>query len=443
MVLDKIGATLYNALQKVVKAPVVDEAIIKEMIKDLQRSLLQADVGVQQVLDMSKRIELKSKEEAPPGVSKREVVIKAVYDELTKLVGEKGATFSVERGRSKVLMLVGIQGSGKTTTAAKIAKYVKKKGFRCALICADTYRSGASSQMRQLAEEVGVPFFEGSKNPVEIAKNGVKRFREEGVDLIILDTAGRHKEEKRLIEEVRVMEDLVRPDEVMLVIDATIGQQAFNQAKAFHDAISIGSIFLTKLDSSAKGGGAIAAVAATGATIKFVGVGEKLDDIEIFDPPNFIGRLLGMGDLRGLIERVKDAEVGASLDRDKMLAGKFTIDDMYEQLKSVQKMGPMKSLLKMLPGVGYEVPAEVLETAESKMKRWGYIIQSMRKREREDPKMIRGERLHAIAFGSGVSDQEVKELIQAYLSMKNLMKRALKSRDVRFTKLLGRFGKSA
>lgn len=425
-----------------VRAPIVDEVVVRELVKDVQRALLQADVNVQQVFDLSKRIEKKSREEVPPGVSKRESLIKTVYEELTKLVGDKCAELPLEKGERKVLMLVGIQGSGKTTAAAKLANFVKKKGFKPVLVCADTYRKGALQQLEQLVGEVNIPVFGRGKDPIDIVRRSMGAL-EEGSDVIIVDTAGRHKDEVSLIKEMRLMNEAIKPDEVILVVDATIGQQAFSQAKAFHEATPVGSIFLTKLDSSAKGGGALAAVAATGAPIRFIGVGERLDDVELFDPSKFIGRLLGMGDLEGLIQRVKEAEEAeATIKVRKPLTDKLTIDDVYNQLKMLGRMGPMKSLLKMLPGVGYGIPDEVLDVAESKTKKWGHIIQSMNRREKEDPRLIKGRRLREIAYGSGTSEKDVKELVNFYFMMRKLMKKVLRSRDARFMRLLREIGGS-
>ncbi len=313
MALDRLGSSLTDAIKKVFRSSVVDEAAVKELVRDIQRALLQADVNVQLVLEISKRIEERAlKENVPPGISRREHVIKVVYEELTRFVGENPVSASIEPGKRRVMMLVGIQGSGKTTTASKLARYFQKRGLKPALICADTFRPGAYAQLQQLAMRINVPIYGDvkAKDPVKVVSEGLKQFADK--DIVIVDTSGRHKEEKDLIEEMKTLEKRIKPDEVMMVIDGTIGQQALVQAKTFHEATPIGSILVTKLDGSARGGGALSAVAATGAPIKFIGTGEKTEDIEPFIPSRFVGRLLGMGDLETLLDKVREAEVQSS-----------------------------------------------------------------------------------------------------------------------------------
>ena len=424
MVLEKLGSSLYGALKKLFGASVVDEATVKELIRDLQRALLQADVNVKLVFDLSRKIEERAlKEEVPPGISRKEHVIKVVYEEITRLLGEKPVPLRVTPGKRNVFMLVGIQGSGKTTTAAKLARYFQKRGVKAALICADTFRPGALAQLSQLAAQINVPIYgdEKEKNPVKIVLEGLKKF--EKYDVIIVDTAGRHKDEKSLIEEMKVLQEAIKPDEVIMVIDGTMGQQAASQAEAFHKATKIGSIIVAKLDGSARGGGALSAVAATGAPIKFIGTGEKIDDLEVFDPPRFVGRLLGMGDLQSLIERVKEAEVKMPKKKAKaILSGKFTLSDMYEQFEAMRKMGPFSRLLSMLPGLGYELPEEAINVAEERLEKWRVIIQSMTPEEREKPQILNASRIRRIARGSGTTERDVKELLKQYTLLRRMMK---------------------
>ena len=424
MALEHLGSSLYEALRKVFRAPIVDEETVKELVRDLQRALLQADVNVKLVLEISKQIEEKAlKEKVPPGISRREHVIKVVYEELTRFLGEKPVPLEIEPGKRKVLMLVGIQGSGKTTTTAKLARYFQKRGLKTALICADTFRPGAYAQLQQLAKRANVPIYGDlkAKTSIEIARKGLKRF--DDYDVVIIDTAGRHKDEKSLIEEMKTLEKAIKPDEVVMVIDGTIGQQATTQAKAFHEATPIGSIFVAKLDGSARGGGALSAVAAIGAPIKFIGTGEKIDDVEPFVPSRFVGRLLGMGDLQSLIEKVREAEVKIPEKRARaFLSGKFTLTDMFEQLEAMKSMGPFKRLLKMVPGITYNIPEEKMETAEDSLKKWRVIIQSMTPEERENPKVFTSSRVRRVARGSGTSEKEVKELLERYSMMKKMFK---------------------
>lgn len=434
MALERLGASLHEALRKLFRAAVVDEAAVKELIRDVQRALLQADVNVQLVLDISKRIEERAlKEKVPPGISRREHVIKVVYEELTRFLGDKPVPLKVEPGKRKVLMLIGIQGSGKTTAAAKLARYFQKRGLKPALICTDTYRPGAFEQLQQLASRINVPVYGDpkSKDPVKIALEGLKQFSDK--DIIIVDTAGRHKEEQELIREMKMLEEKIKPDEVMLVIDGTIGQQALVQAKAFNEATSIGSILVTKLDGSARGGGALSAVAATGAPIKFISTGEKIEDIEPFVPSRFVGRLLGMGDIEALVEKVREAEVKVPEKKAKaILSGKFTLTDMYEQFEAMRKMGPFQKILKMLPGMSYNVPEEMLEQAEDKLEKWRVIIQSMTPEERENPKILNASRIRRVARGSGTSEKDVKELLKQYVMMRKMLKTLRRKKHLPF-----------
>ena len=424
MVLERLGSSIYSALKKVFKAAVVDEALVKELGHDIQRALLQADVNVQLVLNISKRIEDRAlKEELPLGISRKEHVVKVVYDEITRFLGEKPVPLKVEPSKRRIVMLVGIQGSGKTTAAAKLARYLQKRGLKPALIGADTFRPGAFDQLNQLASRINVPVYGDpkSKSAVDIARKGLKEVQNR--DVVIIDTSGRHKEEKSLIEEMKQLEKAIKPDEVMLVIDGTIGQQAATQAKAFHEATPIGSILVAKLDGSARGGGALSAVAAIGSPIKFISTGEKTGDIEAFVPSRFVGRLLGMGDLQSLIEKVHEAEVRIPEKKAKqILSGKFTLTDMYEQFEAMKGMGPFKRLLQMLPGMSYNIPDEMIDTAQDRLQKWRVIIQSMTPKERENPKIFSSSRIRRVARGSGTSEKEVKELLQQYNMMRRMMK---------------------
>jgi signal recognition particle subunit SRP54 len=424
MAMDRLGSSLTSAIKKLFRAGVVDEAAVKELVRDIQRALLQADVNVKLVLAISKQIEERAlKEKVPPGISRREHVIKVVYEELTRFVGEKPVPIRMEPGKQKILMLVGIQGSGKTTQAAKLARYFLKKGLKPALICADTYRPGAYAQLQQLANSINVPVYGAvkAKDPVEVVNEGLKQFSDK--EIVIVDTAGRHKEERELIKEMKALERKIHPDEVMLVIDGTIGQQALVQAQTFHEATPIGSILVTKLDGSARGGGALSAVAATGAPITFIGTGEKTEDIEAFIPSRFVGRLLGMGDLETLLEKVREAEIKVPQKKAKaILSGKFTLTDMYEQFEAVKGMGPFRKIFKMLPGMSYDVPEDMLNMAEDRLEKWRVIIQSMRPEEKENPKLLNSSRVRRVARGSGTNERDVKDLLKQYAMMRKMMK---------------------
>jgi len=434
MSLERLGSSLYDALKKVFKATIVDEATVKELVHDLQKALLQADVNVKLVLDISKRIEERAlNEKVPPGISRHEHIIKVVYEELTRFLGDKPTPIKMEPGKRKIIMLVGIQGSGKTTAAAKLARYFQKRGMKPAVICADTFRPGAYAQLQQLANRINVPLYGDpkAKDPFKVVNEGLKQFADK--DVIIVDTSGRHKEEQELIKEMKNLEKTIKPDEVMLVIDGTIGQQALAQAKAFNEATPIGSILVTKLDGSARGGGALSAVAATGAPIKFIGTGEKTEDIEAFIPSRFVGRLLGMGDLETLLEKVRDAEIVVPEKKARaILSGKFTLTDMYDQFEAMKGMGSFKKLMKLIPGMGPNIPDEMLSTAEGRLEKWRVMIQSMTPEERDNPKVFNSSRMKRVARGSGTTDKEVKELLKQYVMTQRMLKTMRRKKKLPF-----------
>ncbi|MEM3715072.1 MAG: signal recognition particle receptor subunit alpha, partial [Nitrososphaeria archaeon] len=278
MVLKDFSKSLVESIKRFMGSS-GDEVAVREFIREIQRALIRADVNVSQVLELSKKIETASKRtDIPPGFTRKDAVLKALYEELVHLLGgEQAYRIPIQPGKPNIIMMVGIEGSGKTTSAAKLARYYKMKGYKVGLISADTYRPAAFDQLKQLGDQIGVSVYgePGSKDPVVIARRGVEKFAKEGCEVIILDTAGRHKEEKGLIEEMKQISNAIRPNHVILVIDSTIGQGAYQQAKAFHEATKIGSIFVSKLDGAARGGGALSAVVATGAPISFIGTGEK------------------------------------------------------------------------------------------------------------------------------------------------------------------------
>ena len=407
------------------RMPNVDEKAIKELVKDLQRTLLQADVNVELVLQLSKAVEDRSlKGQLPPGITRREHVVKVLYEEMTKFVGQDSAKVEVQPGLFRKLMLVGIQGTGKTTSSVKLARFFQKRGLRVGIVGADTYRPGALEQLKQFAARVEIPVYgePGNKKPEDIAKHGLEHYRKEKTDLVIIDTAGRHRNERDLMDEMKRIASAVKPDEIVLAIDATIGQQAITQARAFHEATPVGSVLLTKMDGSAKGGGALSAVAATGSKVKFIGTGERVEDLEQFVPTDFVGRLLGMGDLNALLEKVKEAEVQVPEAKVKaFMEGRFTLKDMYDQMENLRKMGPLRKVLQMIPG-GVSLPEEQLGVAEEKMKSWRVIIQSMTKKELEEPRLVDSSRSKRIARGAGRPEREVRELVNQYFTMRKMMK---------------------
>lgn len=419
-----------NIVSKIRKVPIIDEKTLREVIRDIQRELLKADVSVDIILEISKRVEQRIKEEKlPPGFSKRELLLKVIYEELVRILGgEQPYELKIHK-QPYVMMLVGIQGSGKTTTAAKLANFLKKKGYKVGLIAADNFRPGAYDQLKQLAEQVGVYFYGDPKNSsaIDIARKGLDYMLKEKVSIVIIDTAGRHKEERELLREMKEMEKAINPDEVILVLDGTIGKQAGPQAEAFHSATPIGSIIVTKLDGAARGGGALMAVAKTGAKIAFIGTGENIDELELFDPQSFVSRLLGMGALKALIERFRAAEMLDRKRAEAIASGKFTLLDMRDQFESLRKMGPLKRIMELLPS-GLKLPKDFEKMSEESIDRWIAIMNSMTYEELLNPEIIDRSRIIRIARGSGTRPGDVKALLIAYHRSKKLMKKLMRQR---------------
>ena len=422
--LGNLGKSLTNTMKKLAGMTVIDEKTIKEVVKDIQRALIQSDVNIQLVLQLSKRIEDRALNEKPPkGITPREHVVTIVYEEMVNLLGSKPHELEIKEKPFKIMFL-GLQGSGKTTTIGKLCRFLQKKGFSPAVVCTDTWRPAAYEQLKQLTEEMQISLYgdPNNKDAVDLAEKGLKQFKNQKI--IIFDTAGRHKEEQDLLDEMKKLSAVIEPNEAMLVIDGTIGQQAGEQAKAFANTTDVGSIIITKLDGSAKGGGALSAVAEIGAPIKFIGTGERLDDFEPFDPDRFISRLLGMGDIRTLIEKAEEVidEDVAAETMNNMLSGKFTIKDMENQFAMMNKMGPMKQIMNMIPGLGGKLPKEASQMTEDKINNYKIIMSSMTEHEKENPKVIKQSRVMRIAKGSGVRNEEVKDLLKYYNNTKKAMK---------------------
>jgi signal recognition particle subunit SRP54 len=439
---DNLREGLRGALKKIVGASDINEELIDSLCKDVQRALLQSDVNVRLVLSITQNLKERALKEQPPkGLSRKDHIVTILYGELAKMLGYSGeviktidkaqeddhqsvATSFFKPGKQNVVLLLGIQGSGKTTVTAKMGRWLTKHGYRVGVIGTDTWRPGALTQLKMNCSKINIEVYgeEESKDAVEIATNGLKHFKEQNLDVIIIDTAGRHKEETGLLEEMREMHKVATPDLVLLVIDGTIGQQAFNQSKAFHEAAPVGGIILTKLDGTAKGGGALAASAATGAKVLFIGTGERIDDLEQFSPTRFVGRLLGMGDIKALLEMAKGLEIQADDDQVKrVISGKMTIEDFYTQMDSVKKMG-IKNVIDSLPGLSSMVKEDQLDAMEVRMEKWRFIIQSMTKEEKKDPDLINESRRKRIARGSGQPESEIKTMIKQYNDSKDFMK---------------------
>jgi len=422
-----------EALRKFLGHEKYEEAV-NAFIRDLQKELIKSDVDLKLVSEISSRIKQRALSEKPPiGVSRKNWFITIVYEELLRLLGGEKKPVVKPSKKPWIILLVGLQGSGKTTTAGKLAYFYKLEGYRVGLVSADTYRPAAYEQLKQLGEKIGVPVYgePGGQDAVDIARKGVEYFVQRGFDIVIVDTAGRHHKEEALLEEMREIYKLINPDEIMLVLDATIGQQAYSIAKKFNESTPIGSIVVTKLDGTAKGGGALSAVAATGARIKFIGVGEKIEDLEVFKPQRFISRILGLGDVESLVESVRKMQLEfTEEDAKKIIEGKLNMRLVYKQLVSLRKLGPLRKVLQMIPGFEYKLPMEIdSKELEKRLDKWIAIINSMTYEELDNPEIIDKSRMKRIAYGAGVSIDEVRELIKQYEAMKKLVK-TLRRKDI-------------
>lgn len=426
MVLEKLGDSLKNTLGKISKAVFVDEKLVNELVKDIQRALLQSDVNVKMVFELSKKIKDRIlKEDAPAGLTKKEYLIKIVYEELVNFLGESDSKIKIEKKPTKIMM-VGLFGHGKTTTTAKLAKYYQKRGHKVAIMSTDTWRPAAFEQLRQLGSQINVDVFGNpkAKTPVEIYNEFEPKLKD--YDLVIVDTAGRDALSDELISELNEIHSAVQADEKLLVLGADVGQAAERQARAFHDTCGVTGVIITKLEGTAKGGGALIACSVTGAKVKFIGVGEKVDDLEVYSPERFVGKMLGMGDLEGLLEKAREAipEGDAEDLGKKLLKGDFNLLDLYEQMQAMKKMGPLGKVMDMIPGMGQlKLPKDALKVQEEKLKKWKFILDSCTKAELEDPDAVMNtSRVDRIAKGAGVNPTEVRELLKQYKQSKKMVK---------------------
>ncbi|MEM3537969.1 MAG: signal recognition particle receptor subunit alpha [Candidatus Korarchaeum sp.] len=418
MVLEGLSNSLRRAVSRIMGRSVVDEVAVNEFVREVQRSLIEADVDVKLVLEISRRIRERTlREDPPPGFTRRDLAVKVLYEELTSLLGRKAVEIPVEGKKTNVILMVGIEGSGKTTTVAKLAKWLSKRFGKVGVISADVVRPASKLQLEQLVGPDIPVYWTESEDPVEIMREGVEFFRRERYNFVIIDTAGRHRDEGGLMSELEVYYKEIRPDLVILTVDGTIGQAAYPQAKAFAERVPVGGVIVTKLDGAAKGGGALSAVAASGAPILFIGTGERIEDLERFDPNRFVSRLLGGGDIVELAMRMEEAFKESRLI-DRISKGKFDLEDFRDYLRQIRRAGPLDKLLEMLPGISGRLP---LEIDHGEMERWVAIINSMTPDERRDPSLIRGSRIERIARGSGVTAKDVRRLLKSYYQARKIM----------------------
>ena len=430
--LNKLGTALNKAITKIIRGGPPDKKAIQELKNEMLRALLEADVQFDLAANVVNEVERKSFEkELPDGLSRKKSVLSIIHEELTNFLGEKTYPLKLHPDKPTLIELVGIQGSGKTTTTAKLAKYIKKRGKKVAVVTADNFRPGAYEQLQQLCERIDVPVYGDpeNNNAVKIAVDGVKKFLDEKFNVVIIDTAGRHKEEKSLLKEMKEISDKIKPDEIILVVDGNQGQAAHDQALAFSQATKIGSIIVTKMDGSAKGGGSISAAAAAKVPIKFLADGEDIDALEEFKPTSFVGRLIGVGDLEGLLKEVREMETLPSKEEAmSMLSGKISYRQMMELLDSFSSMGSMKRMLSMVPGLGMTLDEDMLDLSKENMKRFKVIMSSMTDGELDGKVKLSSSRIQRIARGSGRSIEEVKELVNQHKTVTSLVKRMRKGR---------------
>lgn len=398
---------------------------VKEGLREVRRAFLEADVNFNVLNDFIGRVEAKSLgQDVLARVDPSEQIVKIVYEELCQLMGPVDPKIPQRADRPAVIMLCGLQGSGKTTTAAKLALTLQAKGRKPLLAAADLQRPGAVEQLQTLGEQVGVPVYSEKTNPVDVCRNAVAQAKRTLCDIVILDTAGRLQIDTELMDELKRIDKLVKPDECYLVVDAMIGQEAANVAKAFNDALELNACILTKLDGDARGGAALSIKGVTGVPIKFVGVGEKVDKLEDFVPERMAGRILGQGDLMGIVEKIatiqKDiSEEEMKKQQEAMTKGNFTLEMFREQFKMIAKMG-MKDMISKMPGMSDLIPEG--EDPEQALKRVQGMIDSMTKAEKADPDIIDTPRRRRIARGAGVEPHEVNQFLKQFDQVRGLMK---------------------
>ena len=424
MAFEGLSEKLSNAFKKLRSKGALTESDVKAAMREVRLALLEADVSYKVAKDFSQRVtERAVGEKVMESLTPAQMVIKIVKEELTELMGGTESRLAIAGHPPTIVMLCGLQGSGKTTHCAKIAGMLRKKGHRPLLVACDIYRPAAITQLKVVGEQVNVPVFEmGTANPVDIAKAALKLAKDNGYDYVFLDTAGRLHIDEELMNELKNIKSEIRPHEILLVVDAMTGQDAVNVATAFNDALGVDGLVLTKLDGDTRGGAALSAKAVTGKPIKFVGVGEKLEDLDIFYPDRMASRILGMGDVLSLIEKAEqtiDEKKAAELE-EKLKKNKFDLNDLLEQLQQFRKMGSIQDTLAMLPGVGNKI--KDVDIDERKFDRLQAVILSMTPKERENPDIINPSRKRRIAAGCGQQVEDVNRLLAQFKQMQKMFK---------------------
>ncbi|KAF7704468.1 hypothetical protein HF521_021540 [Silurus meridionalis] len=430
-----MGRKITAALRSLSNATIINEEVLNAMLKEVCAALLEADMNIKLVKQLRENVKATiDLENMPSGLNKRRMIQHAVFKELVKLVDPGVKSWTPTKERNNIIMFVGLQGSGKTTTCTKLAYYYQRKGWKTCLICADTFRAGAFDQLKQNATKARIPFY-GSyteMDPVIIAAEGVEKFKTENFEIIIVDTSGRHKQEDSLFEEMLQVSNAVQPDNIVYVMDASIGQACEAQAKAFKDKVDVASVIVTKLDGHAKGGGALSAVAATKSPIIFIGTGEHIVDFEPFKTQPFISKLLGMGDIEGLIDKFNELKLDDTVELltiDRLKHGQFTLRDMYEQFQNIMKMGPFGQIIGMIPGFGTDFLSKDNEQKSvARLNKFLTIMDSMNDQEldnKDGAKLFSKQqnRVQRVARGAGVATRDVQELLTQYTKFAQMVKK--------------------
>lgn len=402
-----------DSIQKFSSRGVADEEAVEQLVKDIQRDLIKADVDVSLVSDLSDEIREEAlKEELPKGLTRKEHVLEIVYNRLEDLLGDK-AEIEIE---PKTVLLCGLYGAGKTTTAGKLADFYRKRELKPGLICADTDRPAAYDQLKQIAEDIDAEFYgeKDAEDPVQVVRNGKEEL---DVDVLIVDSAGRNSLNEELQQELSDIDEVLKPEDKYLVMPADIGQSAREQAESFDEAVGINGVIVTKMDSSAKGGGALVACEHSGASVKFIGTGEKMDELEVYDPVDFVSDMLGQPDLESLLEKIEEMDT----DPEELLEGEFTLMDFKQQMEQVTGSGMMEEMMQQLPIGGKQIPDNISDMTEGKIEMYEVIMDSMTDEEMKDPSIISKSRSQRIADGSGTSRSEVRDLIKHYRQTKNMV----------------------
>ena len=423
--LEKLGDVLKKATDKIANAIFLDKNLVDSIVRDLQRALIEADVNVVLVKELTDKIKKAALDERIKEIDKKEHIIKLLHDELVKLLGEY-KKLELQKKQNKILLL-GLYGVGKTTTIAKLGNYYAKRGNKVALVGLDVHRPAAKEQLKQLAEKNKLNYF------IEFDEDdAIKTWKDiepklKDYDVVLIDSAGRHSLDKELAKEIKNLSKYIKPTESILVMPADIGQAAKQQAQNFKEAVDISGVIITRMDSTAKGGGALTACAEINSGVYFITTGEKINDIEEFNPKQFLSRLLGMGDLQSLIEKIKsvtDEDKEAKIQK-RVEEGKLSLEDVIEQVKSMNSMGGFEKIKSMVPGLGNaKIPENLLENQEAKVSKWEHILKSMTSEEKENPEILEKEtsRITRIAKGSGVNNSDVRSLLKQYKMLNEMIK---------------------